>query len=102
MATRTELVSAEREGDVWRATLSGGRTALAKIIVNAAGPWVAEVLGGRLRESSDSRARLINGGPLLVPTIWDGQPAYLPQQPAGRTVFRPQERRVGRACARQL
>src|SRR3546814_10192676 len=87
MATRTELVSAEREGDVWRATLSGGRTVLAKIIVNAAGPWVAEVLGGRLSESSESRARLIKGSHILVPAIWEGEQAYILQQPDGRVVF---------------
>ncbi|HEY9554723.1 glycerol-3-phosphate dehydrogenase [Allosphingosinicella sp.] len=87
IATRTELVSAEREGDVWRATLSGGRTVLAKIIVNAAGPWVAEVLGGRLSESSESRARLIKGSHILVPAIWEGEQAYILQQPDGRVVF---------------
>ena len=48
IAVRTELLSARREGGVWSAELSGGRTVAAAAIVNAAGPWVAEVLNARL------------------------------------------------------
>ncbi|PWG01576.1 glycerol-3-phosphate dehydrogenase [Sphingosinicella humi] len=87
IATRTELLSAERVGDVWHAQLSGQRTVSAKAIVNAAGPWVADVLGGRLSEDSRSRARLIKGSHIVVPAMWEGEQAYILQQPDGRVVF---------------
>ncbi len=87
IATRTELLSAERVGDVWHARLAGSRTVSAKAIVNAAGPWVAEVLGGRLCENSESRARLIKGSHIVVPAMWEGEQAYILQQPDGRVVF---------------
>jgi glycerol-3-phosphate dehydrogenase len=87
IATRTELLSARREGDVWHATLSGGRQVAAKAIVNAAGPWVAEVLTKRLRESSESRVRLIKGSHIAVPRLYEGDHAYILQQPDGRVVF---------------
>ncbi|HEY5710806.1 MAG TPA: glycerol-3-phosphate dehydrogenase [Allosphingosinicella sp.] len=87
IATRTEFLSARREGDFWIAELEGGRTVRADMIVNAAGPWVADVLHGRLSEESESRARLIKGSHIVLPRLWEGDHAYLLQQEDGRVVF---------------
>ena len=57
--TRSELVAARRDGQLWRATLRGAdggeREEAARILVNVAGPWVPEVLR---RAKLTSRARL--------------------------------------------
>ena len=87
IATRTELLSAARDGDAWRAQLSGGRTVSARAIVNAAGPWVAELLKDRLRETSLSRVRLIKGSHIIVPRLFEDEHAYILQQPDKRVVF---------------
>ncbi|HYE29449.1 MAG TPA: glycerol-3-phosphate dehydrogenase, partial [Allosphingosinicella sp.] len=87
IATRTELLSARREGGTWRAQLSGGRCVRAGAIVNAAGPWVAEVLNRRLAETSESRVRLVKGSHIVVPALWEGEQAYILQQADGRVVF---------------
>jgi glycerol-3-phosphate dehydrogenase len=87
IATRTELLSARREGGAWRAELSGGRTVTAAAIVNAAGPWVADVLNQRLGAASASRVRLDKGSHIVVPALWEGEQAYILQQPDGRVVF---------------
>src|SRR4051812_42433927 len=87
IATRTELLSARRDGEVWRAQLSGGRTVAARAIVNAAGPWVAEVLNQRLGQTSGSRVRLDKGSHIVLPRLWEGEQAYILQQPDGRVVF---------------
>jgi glycerol-3-phosphate dehydrogenase len=87
IATRTELLSAERQGDTWTARLSDGRTVAAQAIVNAAGPWVADVLRGKLRENSASKVRLIKGSHIVVPRLYEGEHAYILQQPDGRVVF---------------
>jgi glycerol-3-phosphate dehydrogenase len=86
IAARTEFLSAKREGEVWRAQLSGGRIVEAGAIVNAAGPWVAETLD-RLHETGRSRVRLVKGSHILVPRLWHGDHAYLLQQPDKRVVF---------------
>ena len=85
--TRTELIAASRAGDAWRARLGDGREIEARAIVNAAGPWVAEVLGHRLRENAQSRVRLIKGSHIVVPRLFEGNHAYILQQPDGRVVF---------------
>ena len=86
IATRTELVAARRESDVWRAELAGGRTVAAKALVNAAGPWVADLLG-RLGERNESKVRLVRGSHIAVPRLWDGHQAYILQQADRRVVF---------------
>jgi glycerol-3-phosphate dehydrogenase len=87
IATRTEFLSARREGDAWLARLAGGREVRATIIVNAAGPWVAEALNRRLGEQAESRVRLIKGSHILVPRLYEGDHAYILQQADGRVVF---------------
>jgi glycerol-3-phosphate dehydrogenase len=87
IATRTELLSARREGEAWTARLSGGRAVAAKMIVNAAGPWVAETLNKRLETEAESRVRLIKGSHIIVPRLWEGDHAYILQQGDGRVVF---------------
>ena len=87
IATRTELLSARRDGECWRAELSGGRSVEAGAIVNAAGPWVAEVLSGRLGRASRSGVRLVKGSHIVVPRLWEGDQAYILQQADGRVVF---------------
>jgi glycerol-3-phosphate dehydrogenase len=87
IATRTELLSAHRQEDAWEATLSGGRTVSAGMIVNAAGPWVAQVLNDRLGAASDAAVRLVKGSHILVPRLWPGDQAYILQQEDGRVVF---------------
>ncbi|MEA3000970.1 MAG: glycerol-3-phosphate dehydrogenase [Sphingomonadales bacterium] len=86
IATRTEFLAARREGEMWRVELSGGRTVEAAAIVNAAGPWVAEALG-RLHGTARSRVRLIKGSHIALPRLWEGDHAYILQQPDKRVVF---------------
>jgi glycerol-3-phosphate dehydrogenase len=85
--TRTEFVSARRHGDHWQALLSEGRKVAARAIVNAAGPWVSEILGRRLSEDARSRVRLVKGSHVVVPALYAGDHAYILQQPDGRVVF---------------
>lgn len=87
IATGTEFLSAERQGKLWEAELSGGRRVGARAIVNAAGPWVADVLKQRLREESRAGVRLIKGSHIVVPRLYEGDHAYILQQPDGRVVF---------------
>lgn len=87
IATRCEFVSARREGERWIAELSGGRMVAAGMIVNAAGPWVAEVLRQRLGAAGQSRVRLVRGSHICVKRLYEGDHAYILQQPDRRIVF---------------
>ena len=86
IATRTALAGARREGDAWRATLSDGREVTARALVNAAGPWVEEALG-RIGVSARGGVRLVKGSHIVVPRLYEGDHAYMLQQPDRRIVF---------------
>ena len=89
--TRTRLVSARRTNGHWHATLQGQAGAQdhlqAARLVNAAGPWVADVLTGALGRNGASRTRLVKGSHIVVPRLYEGEHAYLLQNPDGRVVF---------------
>ncbi|HVH78134.1 MAG TPA: glycerol-3-phosphate dehydrogenase, partial [Stellaceae bacterium] len=88
--TRTELVSARRDGSAWRATLAmaggGEREIAARILVNVAGPWVPEVLR-RTGLASRARLRLDKGSHIVVPRLYPHDHAYLLQNDDKRVVF---------------
>lgn len=86
IATQTALLSAQREGETWRATLSDGRTVEARGLVNAAGPWVRLLLD-KLAIANHSQVRLVKGSHIVVPKLFDGDHAYILQQPDRRIVF---------------
>jgi glycerol-3-phosphate dehydrogenase len=90
IATRTALVAARREGDIWRAQLRGAdgatREAAARILVNAAGPWVREVLA-LAGLTTRARLRLVKGSHIVVAKLYPGDHAYLLQNDDRRVVF---------------
>ena len=89
--TRTTCVSARREGGRWRAQLSaadGTREEVsARAVINAAGPWVKEVLNKRLRQPSRDNVRLVKGSHIVVPRVYEGGHALILQNDDRRVVF---------------
>jgi glycerol-3-phosphate dehydrogenase len=89
--TRTRFLGAERRGGLWHAELADavtgrGRHLTARILVNAAGPWVTQVLG-TVGQATDKQIRLIKGSHIVVPRLYDGDHAYMLQNPDRRIVF---------------
>jgi len=89
--TRTRLASARREGGEWVATLDGGpgggRTVHASAIVNAAGPWVRQVLDEALKIKLSAAVRLVKGSHIVVPRIHGERHAFILQNPDRRVIF---------------
>jgi glycerol-3-phosphate dehydrogenase len=87
-----ELASAVREDGGWRLSLldqrSGERqSAEARVVVNAAGPWVAEVLSNRIHQNTKASVRLVKGSHIVVPKIFDHERAYIFQHHDQRIIF---------------
>jgi glycerol-3-phosphate dehydrogenase len=90
--TRTRLEQAERRGGLWHCTIrdraSGETSAVsARALINAAGPWVADVLNSRLGRATQKHIRLVKGSHIVVPRLYDGEHAYMLQNPDKRIVF---------------
>jgi glycerol-3-phosphate dehydrogenase len=90
--TRTEMLKAERRGGLWAITLrdvtNGAlREISARALVNAAGPWVAELMTDRLGLPVDAPVRLVKGSHIVVPKVFEHDRAYIFQNADGRIVF---------------
>ena len=89
---RTEVLSATREKDHWQIKtqdqVSGTQTTIkAAVLVNAAGPWVADVLNQRLRSNSTSKVRLVKGSHIVLKKLFDHDRAYIFQNADARIIF---------------
>jgi glycerol-3-phosphate dehydrogenase len=88
--TRTRVVSAKRESGRWTAKLAaagGSRTVYAAAIVNAAGPWVRQVLDEVLKIKLPATVRLVKGSHIVVPRIHEERHAFILQNPDRRVIF---------------
>lgn len=88
--TRTRVVSARREGDLWQIVTEGPegeRTTWAKALVNAAGPWVGEVLNGVVHTNAKAGVRMVQGSHIVVPKLYEHDRCYIFQNADGRIVF---------------
>lgn len=96
VATRTRCESARRGAQHWTATLrtadGAAHTVQARAIVNAAGPWAAQVLRDVARPAGTERLatrslRLVKGSHIVVPRRFEHDHAYIFQNPDGRIIF---------------
>jgi D-erythritol 1-phosphate dehydrogenase len=89
--TRTLCLSARREGGLWHAELQKADGTLlavsARAVVNAAGPWVKEVLNAHLAQPSRDNVRLVKGSHIVVPRVYEGGHAFILQNDDKRVVF---------------
>ncbi|CTQ48506.1 glycerol-3-phosphate dehydrogenase [Jannaschia donghaensis] len=89
IAVGTKVVSAERDGDEWLVTLSGEREGQirAKMLVNAAGPWVGDVIAGVVRSNAKEGVRLVRGSHIVTKRLYDHDKCYFFQGADGRIIF---------------
>jgi glycerol-3-phosphate dehydrogenase len=89
---RHRLVQATRQGGAWRAEIRDEATGTtttetARAIINAAGPWVAEVIAGCHADGRRPAIRLVKGSHIVVPKLYEGAQAYALQHTDRRLVF---------------
>ena len=92
IATRTRCVSADRTGTGWQLDLHDEMTderstIRARALVNAAGPWVADVAGSVIRGNVPAAVRLVQGSHIVVPRLYDHASCYIFQNADGRIFF---------------
>jgi glycerol-3-phosphate dehydrogenase len=88
---RTGLVGARRANGLWRAELlaANGKTETvsARGLVNAAGPWVKDVLNSVSAEPTRTNVRHVKGSHIVVPRVHAEEHAYILQNADDRIVF---------------
>ena len=90
--TRTACLDAIREDKAWRVRMEDGATGRqfevrARALVNAAGPWVEDVITRIAGRNTTLKVRLVKGSHLVTRKFWTGEQSYLIQNDDGRVVF---------------
>jgi len=90
--TRMECTRLVRTNGHWSITLKDtetGRTRIesAKLIVNAAGPWVDKLLREAKGENAASHVRLVQGSHIVTRKLFDHDRCYIFQNSDGRIFF---------------
>ena len=90
--TRTKVTTARREGDIWVIStqdVTSGETQefRAKMLVNAGGPWVMDVIQGVAGINSSENVRLVRGSHIVTKRLYDHDKCYFFQGEDGRIIF---------------
>jgi glycerol-3-phosphate dehydrogenase len=90
--TRTKVVDANRTRITGRVTIEDSaavqrETVKARLLVNAAGPWVDHVLSDAIHKGETHNVRLVQGSHIVVPKKFDDPRAYFFQNRDGRIIF---------------
>jgi glycerol-3-phosphate dehydrogenase len=92
IAPRTRCITADRSSGGWTVRLQHTETGAcqtihARVLVNAAGPWVGDVLHNVVRTNTTARVRMVKGSHIVVHKLYPGEQCYLFQNDDGRIVF---------------
>lgn len=90
--TRAKVTGARRENGHWAIQVEDTRSGAvdevkARLIVNAAGPWIDHVLTETVGQNNVHNVRLVQGSHIVVPKKFDDPRAYFFQNKDGRIIF---------------
>ncbi|QPH52284.1 glycerol-3-phosphate dehydrogenase [Pontivivens ytuae] len=90
--TRTKVLSAARVEGGWEIVVedrdSGEqRTHRTKMLVNAGGPWVGDIIQQKVRINSTEGVRLVRGSHIVTKRLFDHDKCYFFQGTDGRIIF---------------
>lgn len=89
--TRTECLRLKPTDGAWNATLRvDGKSEMdikAKVVINAAGPWVDRIVGQTGTGTNAPSLRLVKGSHIIVPKLFDDPRCFIFQAGDGRVIF---------------
>jgi glycerol-3-phosphate dehydrogenase len=92
VSTRTKVIGATRENGLWTIRMQDVETKTrgsvkARMLVNAAGPWVDVVQREALGDAAAHNVRLVKGSHIVVRKLYEHDRAYFFQNKDGRIIF---------------
>jgi glycerol-3-phosphate dehydrogenase len=86
-----EVIAAQRKNDCWVIKTCDAdlntQEFCARVLINAAGPWVSKMTESVISEAVDRKIRLIRGSHIVVPKMYGHDRCYILQNSDGRIVF---------------
>jgi len=83
----TEVISAERVTEGWEIALANGEIIQSKILINAAGPWINEIVNNVIKINTNKKIRLVRGSHIITKKLYEEEVAFTLQNEDNRVVF---------------
>jgi len=83
----TKVINANRIDNYWEITLNNNEKIKSKILINAAGPWINEIVNNVLKINAKKSIRLVRGSHIITKKIYDEEVAFTLQNEDNRIVF---------------
>lgn len=92
MRSRCAVTKAERVGDLWHLSVEDSQsgafeTVQAKMLVNAGGPWVENIIHQTAGINSSEGVRLVRGSHIVTRKLFEHDKSYFFQGSDGRIIF---------------
>ncbi len=82
-----KVVDAKRYKNSWDIYLDDKTLLRTKILINAAGPWINDVLSNVLNIESKKSIRLVKGSHIIISSLYNQKKAFTLQNEDGRIIF---------------
>ena len=82
-----EVIRANRNKNVWDIILDDNTLLKTKILINAAGPWINDILTKVLKQDSKKSIRLVKGSHIITKSLYRQKKAFTLQNEDNRIIF---------------
>ena len=87
IAEDTKVIDAKRNENYWEITLNNNDVIRSKILINAAGPWINEIINNILKINTKKSIRLVRGSHIITKKLYEEEVAFTLQNDDNRIVF---------------
>ena len=81
------MIDTKRLADHWEIKLENNRIIKSKILINATGPWINEIVKKVIKLNSKKTIRLVKGSHIITKKIYDQEVAFTLQNKDKRIIF---------------
>ncbi len=87
IAEDTKVINANRIDNYWEITLNNNEKIKSKILINAAGPWINEIVNNVIKINAKKSIRLVRGSHIITKKLYEEEVAFTLQNEDNRIVF---------------
>ena len=82
-----QVIEAKRNKNIWEIILDDNTVLKTKILINAAGPWINDVLKNIIKLDSKKSIRLVKGSHIITKSLYKQKKAFTLQNEDNRIIF---------------
>jgi len=82
-----KVINANRSKKGWEILLDNDEVVNSKILINAAGPWINEIVNNVIKANKNKSIRLVKGSHIIIKKLYDQEVAFTLQNYDNRIVF---------------